>query len=130
MAGVNERYTTAQVIEAIEGTGGVKTVIAQRLGCHRHTVDRYIARHPTVARAYQDECEKVGDFAESILLGNIRYALEQQRRENAPVDSTDAKWYLERKRREQFARRREVDLNAEGILVQLVGVDPDAGDES
>ena len=126
----SNQFTAAQVIAAIKGTGGVKTLIAQSLKCHRHTVDRYIANYPTIAKAYQDECEVVGDYAEAVLIHNIRLARERQVKDGEMADTSDAKWYLERKRREHFARRREVDLNAEGILVQLVGVDPDAGDEN
>lgn len=67
-----QRYTAAQVIEAIEQSRGIKSAIAQRLGCHRHTVDNYIARYPTVARAYWEERERIVDTAEVKLLEKLK----------------------------------------------------------
>jgi len=66
-----ERYTAQQVIQAIQDTGGIKDKIARNLGCHRHTVDNYIERYPTVARAYKAEREKVLDLAESRLFKKL-----------------------------------------------------------
>ena len=105
----NSKFTAQQVIDAIKGTGGVKTVIAQRLGCHRHTVDNYIARYVTVRQAYEDEMETVGDFAESVLIQNIKLAFQKQAQEKVPVDASDSKWYLERKRR-GYSRKFEAML--------------------
>lgn len=109
-----EKFTAARVIEAIKGTGGVKTVIAQRLDCHRHTVDNYIARYVTVRRAYENECETVGDFAESVLIQNIKLAFQAQATDKEPIDASDSKWYLERKRygysRKIEATLRNLDL--------------------
>ena len=122
----SEKFTAAEIIKAIEGTGGIKTVIAQKLRCHRHTVDNYIERYATVRKAYRDECEKVGDFAESVLVQNIRLAFQMQAEDKVQVDSSDAKWYLERKRRDQFARKQEIDLG--DTIVHITGIDPDAGD--
>ena len=124
--GPQSKFTAAQVIAAIEGTGGIKTVVAQKLKCHRHTVDRYIERYPTVQQAYEDECEKVGDFAESVLVQNIRLAFQTQAEEKIPVDSSDARWYLERKRRNEFARKQELDVSS--TIVNITGIDPDAED--
>ena len=127
----SEKYTCEEVIDVIPGTGGVKTVIAQRLGCHRHTVDNYIERHPTVRRAYEDECETVGDFAESVLIQNIKLAFQVQAKEKVPVDTSDAKWYLERKRygysRKVEATLRNLDmtkLTDEQIDRLAAGEDP------
>jgi len=59
-----ERYSVETVIKAIEGSRGIKSQIARKLGCDRGTVDNYITRHPTVARAYQAEREAIVDTAE------------------------------------------------------------------
>lgn len=66
------RYTTQQVIDAIKDSKGIKSIVAARLGCTRQTIDNYIKRHPTVARAYQEERERIVDIAEAQLLGKLR----------------------------------------------------------
>jgi len=126
----SRKYTTEQMIDAIKGTGGVKTVIAQRLECHRHTVDNYIERHPTVKRAYEAERETVADFAESVVIGNIRLAFKKQKEDQEVVDSTDAKWFLAMKAKDRgYAERKEITgADGEGVVINLIGVDPDAGD--
>lgn len=64
-------YTAEQFIKAIPGTGGVVSKIADKIGCTWHTARKYIDEYATVARAYQDECEKVTDLAESALIKSI-----------------------------------------------------------
>ena len=121
----SQQYTAKQVIEAIKGTGGIKTVIAQRLGCHRHTVDNYIERYTTVAQAYEDERETVADFAESVVGQNIRLAFQRQASEKAEVDSTDAKWFLAMKAKDRgYAERREVTgPEGESVRITVGGID-------
>ena len=63
-----ERYTTGEVIDALEDARGVKAHAARILKCERHTVDNYIDRHPTVARAYQNLRETMVDMAEHRLM--------------------------------------------------------------
>ena len=65
------RFHVAQFIKAIPGTAGIVTAIAKRVGCTWHTARRYIDRHPTVAAAYQDECETLTDVAEVKLYAQI-----------------------------------------------------------
>jgi hypothetical protein len=121
----SQQYTAKQVIEAIKGTGGIKTVIAQRLGCHRHTVDNYIERYTTVAQAYEDERETVADFAESVVVQNIRLAFQRQASEKVEVDSTDAKWFLAMKAKDRgYAERREVTgPEGESVRITVGGID-------
>lgn len=68
----NEKFTAEQIIEAIKGDGeefkgsyGIKSEIANRLRCDRHTVDRYIEKYATVRRAYEEERERPVDMAEA-----------------------------------------------------------------
>lgn len=123
------RYTAAQVIEAMKGTGGIKTVIAQRLGCHRHTVDNYIERYVTVAQAYENERETVADFAESVVVQNIRLAFQRQAQEKVEVDSTDAKWFLSMKAKDRgYAERREY-AGVDGEPLTVIFKERDGGDE-
>ena len=82
MAG-KENYTAAQFIKASPGTGGIITAIAGRVGCNWYTARKYITQYPTVARAYEDECERMTDLAESTILTAIKGG-----------DASTAKWYL------------------------------------
>ncbi len=54
-----EKYTAAQVVDAIRHAKGVVTVAARRLGCDPSTVRNYVKRYSTVAQAMHDEREGV-----------------------------------------------------------------------
>jgi len=47
-------------------------LIAQRVGCNRDTIAKYIRIYPDVKRAYDQECETVFDIVESELLKKIK----------------------------------------------------------
>ena len=83
MPGANQ-YRAQEFIDNIPGSGGIITTIAKRVGCSWHTADKYIKQYTTVAQAYADECAKVLDAAESVIVGDIV--------ENKEVQT--AKWYL------------------------------------
>lgn len=68
----NQKYTARQLINAIQGSGGIKMLIAERLGCHRHTVDNYLRRYVTVRRAYEEERETIIDLAEEKFVAQIK----------------------------------------------------------
>ena len=80
---VNRLYTAQNFIDAIPGSGGIVTTIAARVGCNWHTAKKYIDKHPTVLAAYNDECEKLLDLAESKIVSAIR-----------DDDIRTAKWYM------------------------------------
>ena len=65
------KYSTETVIRALKKARGIKAVAAKILGCDRHTVDNYIKRHPTVAKAYQEQRETLIDVAEGKLITKI-----------------------------------------------------------
>ena len=65
-------HTPQQVIEAIGGTGGIKSTIARRLDVSRWTVDNYLKRWKSVQEAYDEEREKIVDMAETKLLEKIK----------------------------------------------------------
>lgn len=67
-----ERYTAAQVIDAIRQTKGMLTVAAKRLGCAPDTVYRYVREYPTVAQAVKEQRESVTDMAELALYKAIQ----------------------------------------------------------
>lgn len=81
--GKNGNYTAAQFIAAIPGSGGIITTIASRVGCAWSTAKKYITKYVTVQQAYEDECAKVVDLAESVVIGSIK-----------DKDVQTAKWYL------------------------------------
>lgn len=67
-----EKYTAAQMIDALTQTKGMVTVAARRLGCDPATVYRYIRLYPTVAQAARDQRESVTDMAELALYKAIQ----------------------------------------------------------
>lgn len=69
------KHTSQQVVAAIRGSGGIKQTIADRLQVHRHTFDSYLARFPAAAKAYSDECEAQGDYAETVLIWQLHEQL-------------------------------------------------------
>jgi len=92
-------FTEDQVIEAMKGTCGIVSNIAENLGCVWHTAKKYIEMSDRVKQAYSDECERVIDKAENKL-------------QNA-IDSGDmqmVKWYLATKgKRRGYVEKQEVD---------------------
>jgi hypothetical protein len=59
------QYNAQMFINAIPGTGGVISIIADKVGCAWNTARKYIQDHPTVQRALENERERVVDKAES-----------------------------------------------------------------
>lgn len=102
------RYTNAQIEAAIKGSGGVIGRIARTLGAEWHTVRRRIDASPRLLELWRDECETVDDLAESVLIKSIQDG-----------DTGSAKWWLERRRRGQYATRQEVTA-ADGQPLRIV----------
>jgi len=67
-----QQYTAKQFIDAIPGTGGIITHIANKVGCSWNTARKYIDKHPTVLRAWEDEREVVVDVAEVELIRKVK----------------------------------------------------------
>ena len=82
--GYNGRYTAAQFIEAMEGTGGIISTIAARCGCAWNTARDAIDRWPTVKRAWENERAKVTDLAQR----NVIKAIKDE-------DLPTSKWWLQ-----------------------------------
>jgi len=97
MSGSRQRYTQQQMINALTQAHGLIAPAAQALHCHRHTVDRYIARYPLVRRAYEEAREAVIDLAESKLIElveqrdwrAIRYLLSTLGKDRGYVERTE-----------------------------------------
>lgn len=62
--GYNGKYTAQQFIDAIPGTGGVVSLIADRVGCAWHTARKYINTMPTINQAWKNERSVINDKAQ------------------------------------------------------------------
>ena len=109
--GYNGKYTAQQFIDAIPNSAGIITTIATRVGCKWHTAKVYITKYPTIAKAYADECERVKDRAEAVILKAI----------NAE-DVQTAKWYLMLKAKDRgYVQRQEVSgPGGEALKIEYV----------
>jgi hypothetical protein len=65
------RLRYSAVRNAIKGSAGIISVIAQKLDCDWHTVDKFISHHPKLKRHIQNEREKLVDLAESKLTEKV-----------------------------------------------------------
>ena len=120
--GHRSKYTAADYLAAIPGSAGVISTIAARVGCAWSTAKKDIEGFATVKQAYQDEVNKNLDRAESLIFANIQFGLNEQKAEQKPVDSADARWYLRMKGKDRgYVERQEV-TGAEGGPVQFVKV--------
>lgn len=98
MAG-GRKFSVDSFLKAISNSGGNISLIAERVGCQWITASRFIQNHPTVKDAYDTENEGILDIAESLITTNIKLAKKIQEAESKPVDATDAKWWLSKKRK-------------------------------
>ena len=143
----NTKRTLEEVIEAINGSDGIKTVIAKRLSVTRQTVDSYLSRWKTAQDAYDDAVSSVSDVARSVVVGNIKAAYAAQsemvkaaqnepdpvkRRalwEAAMIESYDARWWLARKERAEFAERHELTGKDGESLPTIAYIRENRGDD-
>ena len=61
------RLTKAKFKAALEGSGGVQAVIAQKCGVDRSTISRYLDKHPDMKILQEAEMEKILGVAENKL---------------------------------------------------------------
>ena len=109
MANRNQ-YTAQDFIDAIPNSAGIINTIAGRVGCDWHTAKKYIDNYPTIASAYDDECQKVLDLAETVVLQSLK-----------DKDTQMAKWYLSMKGRDRgyaTTQRNEV-TGADGEILRI-----------
>ena len=90
-------FTAEEVLEAVEGSGGIMSTVADRLNCTWRTARRYVNMYVSTREAFEAETEQIGDMAESLVFGNIEIAREAQKEESKLVDSADERWLLSRK---------------------------------
>jgi hypothetical protein len=102
-------YTASQFIDAIHGTGGIISAIAERVGCAWCTAKKYIVEHPTVLEAWTNERNKITDKAQH----NIIRAIQDG-------DLQMSKWWLQVKDPEFVDRQRHEHTGAEGGPIVVV----------
>ena len=62
---MSKRYNKKEIIQAIKGTQGIVSAIAERLKCDWHTAKKHIDKYEETKKALQDEIESFGDFVEN-----------------------------------------------------------------
>ncbi len=105
-------YKVQDFVKKIPGTGGIISTISERVGCDWHTAKKYITDYPTVKQAYEDECERVNDLAQSTVLKSIKDG-----------NTADAKWWLARKRKQEFGEALDITTGGMPIVVDWDGID-------
>lgn len=85
--GRKPKCTHRKLMRAIENSSGIISVIAKRLNVSWVVANNSIKRDSEAYQFYLDECEKIIDVAESVVISSIR--------DNKDVNT--AKWYLEKK---------------------------------
>ena len=86
-------YTKAQVLEAIETSGGVMAVVQRRLGCASwETARKYVEKWKETQAAFVAEGCIINDLARSVIIKDIQEGSVQT-----------AKWWLERRVRGEFS---------------------------
>lgn len=110
-------------IEALKGTGGILSAIAQNLGAERATVKTLLQRPDwvDVKAAWEDECEAGRDAAEE----TIRFLIAQRLDYN--VAGTNARWYLEKLVRDRFGDVKTLNVEA-SHTVKTLNVNVDLND--
>jgi len=102
--GQPEKASVKKILTAIEGTGGLKTAIATKLGVHRMTVFNYEKKYETVRQAIEDETEKILDKAESVLFVRVQEG-----------DEDTCKWILARKGKNRgYSEKIDTEQKIEG----------------
>ena len=84
------KLSVKKFLKAIEDSWGIKRTIADRLGCTWQSVNNWCHK-PEIRDAYEAECERIGDVAESRIITCIKDG------ENDAVATKNARWHLVQK---------------------------------
>lgn len=109
--GVDSDFTEQQVLEAIKGSLGVITRIANKLNVNWNTADKYIKMYPTCIEALKMERETIKDRAEM----NLYKAIYEDE------DVQTSKWYLGIMARDR-GYIEKVDINHSGKVDNVITV--------
>ena len=66
------RISKKRIKKAVEGSGGIVTIIARRLNRSRQQVYTYLEKYPDLKELVEEEREKIVDIAESKLIEKLK----------------------------------------------------------
>ena len=111
-------FDRQEVLDAIEGSGGIVSAIASKLDCTWHTAQSYVLKWQSTKQAFENESERLLDQAESLIERNITLGLRIQQETRQPVDSGDAKWVLSRKGKGRgYADKSEIEMTGDHPII-------------
>lgn len=90
-----DRFTPAQIIAALEASGGIRLAAARMLRCSPSTIANYIDRYPDIAEACHAIEDEHLDIAETVVLKSMA------RDDKPAVQLKAATHYLKSKGRER-----------------------------
>ena len=94
---------------AIDGSGGIKSVIAERCGVTVPAITKFLNKHPDVNLVYLSELDKVTDLAESKLIKLIK-----------SNDFRAIKFFLENKGKNRGYGQQNLDITSGGEPIQTI----------
>lgn len=83
------KITKAQLMAAISGSKGQRSVIAAELRISLRSLTRYLERYPDLKQEYQDERAAFTEYCKDKALTNVCKALEEG-------DAATSRWVLDR----------------------------------
>lgn len=123
-------YKAQDFIDAIPGTGGIVSVLADRVGCAWNTAKKYVTEYATVAEVWENERERVLDKAEYVMIAvieDLNKRVGEAIRNHRPlpdIDTADIKWFLAMKGHDRgYAKTEKHDLTTGGkplIITEIV----------
>jgi hypothetical protein len=124
-------YTEQDFLEAIPGSGGIISTIANRVGCTWKTADKFCksSEYPNAHDLWLAEREGLKDQSESLVLTNIMLGRKIQSNsklsdEQRIVDSGDARWVLSRLGRDRgYGDKLDIEGDVKGKF-DIEGLDP------
>ena len=113
-------YTRTALLKAVDGSNGIMSVVAKRLGCDWTTARRYVERWPDINDKFIAERERVTDVAESNIITLIREG-----------DTEASKYWLNRiGKKRGFVTKTEFSGEFDGtVSMELVMREPDEDDD-
>jgi len=86
------------VREAIQGSGGIISIIAKRCNVTREWMSKYLHKHKTLLKALKEEKESVLDMAEAKIISSLNNG-----------DIKTVKWYLLTQGKDRgYSKREEI----------------------
>jgi len=70
--GRNKEFTAQEIIKAMKGTGGILSVVAEKLDCSSKTVQNYIKEYPTIKEAWISERLRLRSAAELTIANHVK----------------------------------------------------------